>query len=256
MPGGLDKDRSIHELERTDGHSSIASGGHFSLPGSTDMQAFENILLESKRDQKKKTDNDSSNASLPDPLAVGLTQDNLNEDFEDIFRPTEDDTFFRVSSPAAERLGVFNDIDAIQEDYSSNKVELDTQIETQNSKSINQDNLDIDFKSRSQDNLEIDLKSRSQDNLETDFNSKPVSYLRKGTNENSDLIKSGSASDLQNHEEQRGDPVDVRDIYMKDKKPGECDTFVNPENFKSVSINLVDDNDSDSQSDSGDIFQL
>lgn len=232
MPGAIEKDRSIHELERTDGHSSIASGGRFSLPGSTDMQAFENILLESKRDQKKKTDNDSSNASLPDPLAVGVNQDCLNDDSEDIFRPMEDDTFFRVSSPAAERLGVFNDIDAIQEEFSSNQVDSDIKSETQNS------------------------KSKNQDNLETDFNSKPVSLSRKGTNEDSDIIESVSCSDIQNHKDTKEDPVDVKDIYVKDKKLEECDTFVNPENFKSVSINLLDDDNSDSLSDSGDIFQL
>ncbi|XP_060064010.1 UV radiation resistance-associated protein-like [Ylistrum balloti] len=113
--GSEGKDRSVYDFDRTDTQSSLASGGRFSLPDSTDMTTLDVTSKENKNNHSPGECNNSSQRGGSGNNGTH-TEKHSNEDVEDIFRPSEDH-FFKISNPVSEQLDMFNDMNVIHEDF-------------------------------------------------------------------------------------------------------------------------------------------
>lgn len=108
-PFSDNKDKNYIDI---DTHSSLASGGRLSVPDSTDMAAFENILSEAKLKNRRDYD------SLSNITSIDSTQRKHSEngDSEDIsFHPSPDDNFFKISNPVSDKSDILYDVDAIEQ---------------------------------------------------------------------------------------------------------------------------------------------
>ncbi|OWF40438.1 UV radiation resistance-associated gene protein [Mizuhopecten yessoensis] len=114
-PGDEGRDRSVYDFDRTDTQSSLASGGRFSLPDSTDMTTLD---VTSKENKNNHSPGECQNSSQIGGQETNGTRPEKrpDEELEEIFRPSED-RFFKISNPVSEQLDMFNDMNVIQEDF-------------------------------------------------------------------------------------------------------------------------------------------
>ncbi|XP_033759540.1 uncharacterized protein LOC117341787 [Pecten maximus] len=114
--GSEGKDRSVYDFDRTDTQSSLASGGRFSLPDSTDMATLD-VTSRDNRNNHSPGDECQSSSQIDSSETIGTRSEKLrDEEVEEIFRPSEDH-FFKISNPVSEQLDMFNDINVINEDF-------------------------------------------------------------------------------------------------------------------------------------------
>ncbi|XP_069105067.1 UV radiation resistance-associated protein-like [Argopecten irradians] len=112
--GSEGKERSMYDFDRTDTQSSLASGGRFSLPDSTDMTTLD---VTSRENRNNNSPGENPTNSQIDRLETNGTEKLRDEEVEEIFRPSTEDHFFKISNPVSEQLDMFNDIHVIHEDF-------------------------------------------------------------------------------------------------------------------------------------------
>lgn len=115
--GSDGKERSLYDFDRTDTQSSLASGGRLSLPDSTDMVTLDMVSKENQNNHSTKDFDISSEICGTETSGTSPSKNPPEVNEEDIFRPSED-RFFKISNPVSEQLGIFNDINVIQEQFS------------------------------------------------------------------------------------------------------------------------------------------
>lgn len=103
------KDKSCSDI---DTHSSIASVGRFSAPGSADMGAFGNILSETNANSFRREIDSLSNNSSVNSNNRKLVDDIDSEDIS--FQPSQEDNFFKISNPVSDKSDILYDVEAIE----------------------------------------------------------------------------------------------------------------------------------------------